>query len=105
MKCSSRDCLHESAVTPTLLLWAAGYPKDSHSPIECKMGVPLCRACAAHFTPRNFTTLQEGRTMISVFVQAAGRAAPDLDNAELRLDPIDAFDFPAELPAGDAGHA
>lgn len=107
MKCSSRDCLHDAVVAPTIRLWAAGYPKDSHQPIEGTLAVPLCLACAAHFSIKNFTTLQESRDALTAVCAVQGKAAPDFSTAELRMDPIEKMpgflvDLVDEQPMGRA---
>lgn len=105
MLCSTKDCLHDAAVTPTLLFWAIGHEKYSHPPLEGRMNVPVCLGCSQRMTIRNFVTLDDGRRMIAAMVRAVGKAEPDLDGGDLRWDPVETFPVPDVLPGLPVGRA
>lgn len=85
--CDRIGCTHAAAVTPVILLWAEGYDRSTHDPAAARIGLALCRDHAAELTPDQFLDAEQRAALTQSF-RALGKAAPDFDAAELKLEPL-----------------
>lgn len=89
MLCAKAGCRAAGTHRPKARVWAAGYPRDSHDPLEMWIGLPCCERHAREFP------IGEGlRSLLKELLAADGRAPPDLDTMEVVAVPL------AQLPPG-----
>lgn len=90
MKCARADCKsgEPGEWSPKVKVWAKNYPRESHDPAVLIIGIALYDRCARKTTVKDLLTPAALNTILEGF-KAAGKHAPDFDNAVVELDLVD----------------
>lgn len=81
--CARSDCNNTASMIPQIRVWAKGYPKKYHAPIEMSIDLPHCEDCAAKTKLDDLVGEEQWSTITKVVHRTLGRLPPDRDSAEL----------------------
>jgi hypothetical protein len=81
-RCFRAGCDAPGVFQPVLLVWAKGWGRGTHPPIEIEMGFYVCKPHKRETRVEELVTL-EAKTLIGDVCSRLKRAEPDMDSVDL----------------------